>query len=97
VSHAGTSPWLLFGFGAQGLFFARFLVQWLASERAGRSVVPVSFWWLSVVGGVGLLIYAIVHLRDPVIAIGQSSGLAIYSRNLWWIRRQRADLPLRAS
>jgi lipid-A-disaccharide synthase-like uncharacterized protein len=81
-------PWIFFGLGAQGVFFLRFLVQWLASEREGRSVIPEAFWWLSIAGAVGLLIYAGIHLRDPVITIGQATGLFIYARNLWLIRRR---------
>lgn len=79
---------LVLGFIAQGLFAARFLVQWIASERAGRSVVPVSFWFLSVSGGVLLLLYAILR-KDPVFILGQASGLIIYGRNLYLIYRER--------
>jgi lipid-A-disaccharide synthase-like uncharacterized protein len=81
--------WLVFGFCAQAAFAARFIVQWIASERRGRSVMPVSFWWLSLVGGVTLLAYAI-HQRDPVFIIGQGSGLVVYARNLVLIRRHAA-------
>jgi lipid-A-disaccharide synthase-like uncharacterized protein len=76
------------GFLGQLLFSARFLVQWLASERAGRSVVPELFWWLSLLGGATLFAYAVLR-RDPVFIIGQGSGLAIYLRNLAMIRRSR--------
>jgi lipid-A-disaccharide synthase-like uncharacterized protein len=76
------------GFLGQLLFSARFLVQWLASERAGRSVVPELFWWLSLLGGAMLFAYAVLR-RDPVFIIGQGSGLAIYLRNLAMIRRSR--------
>jgi len=79
---------LVLGFIAQGLFASRFLVQWIASERARRSVVPVSFWFLSVSGGALLLVYAILR-RDPVFILGQASGLVIYSRNLYLIYRER--------
>ena len=82
--------WIALGFAAQGLFFMRFMVQWVASERAGRSVVPHAFWLFSVGGGVLLLIYAI-HRRDPVIIAGQALGLLIYSRNLHFIRRERSS------
>jgi lipid-A-disaccharide synthase-like uncharacterized protein len=81
--------WLALGFIAQGLFSARFLVQWIASERAGRSVVPLSFWFLSVAGGVSLLAYAIWR-KDPVFILGQGGGLAVYSRNLYLIYRERS-------
>jgi lipid-A-disaccharide synthase-like uncharacterized protein len=80
--------WILFGFIAQAMFFMRFLVQWIASERAGRSVVPVTFWFFSVAGGMLLLVYA-VYRMDPVFIAGQSTGLIIYGRNLWLIYRAR--------
>ena len=76
-----TSFWLLVGFAGQGLFTARFVVQWLASERSGEVVVPRAFWWLSLLGAVILLSYAISR-RDPVFAAGQSLGLFVYARNL---------------
>jgi len=74
-------PWLAIGFAAQGLFAARFLVQWISSERAGRSVVPRSFWILSLVGGASLLVY-FIHRRDPVGIVGQLFGVIVYLRNL---------------
>jgi lipid-A-disaccharide synthase-like uncharacterized protein len=82
--------WVAFGFAAQIMFTGRFAVQWFASERAGRSVVPPSFWYLSVIGGLLLLIYA-VYRRDPVFIAGQAAGLFVYARNLWFIRRTRHD------
>jgi lipid-A-disaccharide synthase-like uncharacterized protein len=78
--------WLGVGLLGQGLFSARFLVQWIASERRGRSVVPVAFWYFSLAGGLTLLAYAIYRL-DPVFMIGQFSGLFVYARNLYLIRR----------
>ena len=80
--------WVLFGFLAQGLFMMRFLIQWIASERARRSVVPVAFWYFSLAGGVALLAYA-VHRRDPVFMVGQALGTVIYARNLWLIHAER--------
>lgn len=80
--------WLTIGLGGQLLFTARFLVQWLSSERAGRSVIPLGFWYLSVLGGLTLLIYA-CHRADPVFILGQSTGLVIYLRNLILIRREQ--------
>lgn len=80
--------WLVLGFVAQGLFSARFLVQWVASERAGKSVIPVVFWHLSILGTVLLLAYAI-YRRDPVFILGQSAGLVVYFRNLFLIRREK--------
>lgn len=85
---ASQNPWVIFGFTAQAFFFMRFLVQWIASEREGRSVVPVAFWWFSIGGASGLLIYA-VHKQDPVFIFGQSLGFIIYTRNLVLIRKER--------
>jgi lipid-A-disaccharide synthase-like uncharacterized protein len=82
--------WLALGFGGQALFMGRFLVQWLASERRRRSVVPVAFWYLSIAGALVLLAYA-VHRRDPVFALGQALGIAVYLRNLRLIRLQRRE------
>jgi lipid-A-disaccharide synthase-like uncharacterized protein len=84
---------LALGFLAQGLFSARFLVQWIASERAGRSVVPFSFWLFSVAGGSLLLLYAVFR-KDPVFIVGQAAGLIIYLRNLFLIYKERAQLTL---
>jgi len=80
--------WVALGFVAQFAFTMRFLVQWLASERAKRSVVPVAFWFFSVGGGFLLLIYAI-HRKDPVFIAGQGLGLVIYARNIWLIANER--------
>ena len=79
---------LTFGFGGQALFSMRFVVQWLASERARRSVVPVLFWWLSLAGAMTLLTYAL-YRRDPVFTLGQAFGLVVYVRNLWLIRGEK--------
>jgi lipid-A-disaccharide synthase-like uncharacterized protein len=78
-----TSPaaWTVLGFAGQLMFSSRFLVQWWASERRHRVVMPVAFWWFSLAGGAALLVYA-WHRRDPVFAIGQAAGLFIYARNL---------------
>ena len=80
--------WIAIGFLGQALFSSRFLVQWIASERRRESVIPVAFWWLSVVGGLTLLSYA-VWRQDPVFIIGQASGLVVYARNLALIARNR--------
>ena len=80
--------WLGIGFFAQLMFSARFLVQWLASERAGKSIVPLLFWYLSIGGSTLLLAYAI-HRKDPVFILGQSVGTFIYSRNLYLIHREK--------
>ena len=81
--------WIVLGFGfaGQALFSLRFIVQWLASERAHRSVVPVAFWYFSLAGGVTLLLYA-AYRRDPVFMLGQAMGLFVYVRNLWLIRHE---------
>jgi lipid-A-disaccharide synthase-like uncharacterized protein len=79
--------WLALGFVGQVAFTGRFVAQWIASERAGRSVVPLLFWVLSIVGALILLAYAL-HRRDPVFVVGQGSGLLIYLRNLHLIRRE---------
>ncbi len=80
--------WLGLGFFAQLMFSARFLVQWLASEKAGKSIMPLLFWYLSIAGSVLLLAYSI-HRKDPVFILGQSMGIFIYSRNLYLIRREK--------
>ena len=80
--------WLAVGMSAQALFSARFLVQWVMSERQGRSVIPLSFWFLSLTGGGLLLAYA-VWRRDPVFILGQAAGLIVYTRNLCLIRKER--------
>lgn len=81
--------WLTFGFAATSFFAARFIWQWLASEKKGRSTVPLGFWILSLLGGSMLLVYA-CHLKDPVFIAGQGLGLFIYVRNLMLISRRRA-------
>ena len=82
--------WLGIGLLGQALFFMRFLVQWIASERKRRSVVPRAFWYFSLGGGIILLIYA-VHQRDPVFIIGQATGIFIYLRNLHLSRPAAAE------
>ena len=81
--------WVVLGLTGQLLFTARFLVQWLASERAHRSVIPLAFWYFSIGGGTILLAYAL-YRQDPVFVLGQGMGLFIYLRNLWLIRAERA-------
>lgn len=77
--------WLIIGFAAQAMFSARFIVQWIATERARRSVVPMAFWYLSFAGGSLLLSYAIYRM-DPVFIVGQAAGLFVYSRNIYIIK-----------
>lgn len=80
--------WLIIGFGGQVLFAGRFLVQWLYAEKHKRSLIPVSFWYLSILGGAVLLAYAL-HKRDPVFIAGQLFGVLVYSRNLYFIYKER--------
>jgi lipid-A-disaccharide synthase-like uncharacterized protein len=82
-----TTVWLSVGFLGQFFFTSRFLVQWIASERRRESVIPLAFWWLSLLGGVTLLCYAIWR-QDPVFIMGQAAGLFVYTRNLALIRRK---------
>jgi len=81
--------WLALGFLGQALFASRFLVQWIVSEKQGRSVMPAYFWYASLAGGAVLLTYAI-HLRDPVFITGQAFGALVYSRNI--VLRRRSAL-----
>jgi lipid-A-disaccharide synthase-like uncharacterized protein len=76
--------WVTLGLIGQTAFFMRFLIQWIASEKRGESFIPVYFWYLSLSGGVILLVYAI-HIGDPVFTLGQSCGLIVYIRNLMLI------------
>jgi lipid-A-disaccharide synthase-like uncharacterized protein len=84
------SWWVALGFLAQALFTMRFLVQWIASERAGKSVVPLAFWLFSIGGGLLMLIYAL-YIRDPVFITGQAFGVFIYLRNLYFVLRDRTQ------
>jgi lipid-A-disaccharide synthase-like uncharacterized protein len=81
-----TDPLVLFGLIGQFVFMLRFVWQWYVSERAGRSYVPLGFWYFSILGGIMLMIYGVLD-ADPVIILGQSLGLAIYVRNLVLIHR----------
>lgn len=85
--------WIAFGLAAQSMFFMRFVVQWIASERVRRSIVPETFWYFSFVGGAMLLVYATVYLGDPVIMLGQAMGLVIYTRNIYFIWREKRAAP----
>ena len=80
--------WQVIGFLGQGVFTARFVVQWVASEKKGDSVVPIAFWWLSILGGFSLLIYAI-YRQDPVFIVGQGMGMVVYVRNLMLVARKK--------
>jgi len=97
-----TEPLVLFGIAGQCMFMLRFVIQWFASERRGRSYIPTAFWYFSLAGGLMVLTYGVLD-RDPVIMLGQSLGLTIYLRNLWlihsrrWRFRQRRTLVERAT
>lgn len=82
--------WLAVGFTGQALFSMRFIIQWIYSERERKSVVPVAFWYFSIAGGLTLLTYAI-YRQDPVFILGQSLGVLIYARNLYFIRGAAAN------
>lgn len=95
MMHNLVSPetlWLCIGFFGQSLFFMRFFVQWMASERAKKSVIPNIFWYFSIGGGLILFIYAL-YRHDPVFIIGQSTGLFIYARNIYFIKKEKNALP----
>jgi lipid-A-disaccharide synthase-like uncharacterized protein len=83
--------WLAVGFAGQALFTARFIVQWLRSEQARKSIIPMAFWYLSLAGGLTLLIYAL-HRRDPVFILGQAAGAIVYIRNIVLVIRERRAL-----
>jgi lipid-A-disaccharide synthase-like uncharacterized protein len=80
--------WVLLGYVAQVMFTMRFLVQWIASERAGKMVMPIAFWFFSIGGGLLLLAYAL-YVRDPVFILGQAFGVFVYGRNLYFEVRDR--------
>jgi lipid-A-disaccharide synthase-like uncharacterized protein len=84
------NAWIAFGLLGQLFFTLRFVVQWLASERSGRSTVPIAFWYFSLLGGAMLLVYALWYRHDLVFTLGQGVGLLIYTRNLMLIRRGAA-------
>jgi lipid-A-disaccharide synthase-like uncharacterized protein len=87
---ATKNPIVIIGFVGQGIFFMRFLVQWIVSEREKRSVIPVIFWYFSIGGALLLLLYGILD-RDPVIIVGQSIGIFVYLRNLHFISQTKAE------
>lgn len=86
---------IIVGFGGQALFASRFIIQWLKSEGAKKSVIPVAFWYFSIGGGAVLLLYAIWR-QDPVIMCGQGLGLFIYARNLYFIIRSAKEAKANA-
>lgn len=80
--------WVILGFVAQFMFTMRFVVQWIASEKVGRSVIPLAFWIFSIAGGILLFAYAL-YRRDPVFILGQGFGVFVYLRNLQFVLRDR--------
>jgi lipid-A-disaccharide synthase-like uncharacterized protein len=85
-----TLPWIAIGLAGQSAFFARFLVQWVASERAGESYIPLSFWYLSILGSLVMLGYAI-HRKEPIFLLGQLPNVFVYARNIVLIKRRGGD------
>lgn len=81
-----TDPWLLVGLIGQGLFFSRFIVQWIASEKAGKSVMPIIFWYLSISGSLLLLVYS-YHISDPIFLVASFLNIFIYIRNIVLIKK----------
>ncbi len=82
---------VIIGLIGQAMFSMRFILQWIASERAGKSIIPFSFWIFSLAGSVVLLLYAI-YRKDPVFILGQAPGLVIYSRNIWLIKKAKRSI-----
>jgi len=85
---ASMTLWKTIGLAGQLVFGSRFFVQWIASERQGKSVIPIVFWYLSLTGGLLTFAYAI-YIQEPVFIIAQLGGIVIYSRNLYFIYRDR--------
>ncbi len=83
------NPWVIIGFIGQLLFFGRFVIQWIASERKGQSIIPVAFWYFSLGGGILLLIYSI-SIGDIVFTAGSFLNLFIYVRNLMLIKKRQS-------
>lgn len=88
VENTAELIWVTVGLAGQLMFSMRFIVQWIASEKVKKSVVPLTFWYFSMAGGIILLSYA-VYRADPVFILGQAFGLVVYSRNLWLIYAER--------
>ena len=82
------SYWVALGLLSQTIFFLRFLIQWIATERKKEVHIPEAFWTLSLCGGIGLLIYSI-HRKDIVFIIGQSAGILFYSRSIYFLHKNR--------
>jgi lipid-A-disaccharide synthase-like uncharacterized protein len=85
--------WLvLVGYAGQALFTMRFVVQWIATERAKKSVIPVAFWFFSIGGGLLLFVYAL-YIQDPVFILGQGFGVFVYLRNLYFVYKEKGAAP----
>lgn len=80
--------WVIIGMIGQSVFFMRFVIQWIVSEKKKESVIPIQFWYLSIIGSLIVLAYAI-YRKDPVFILGQSAGFAVYIRNIWLIHSKR--------
>ncbi len=87
---AHLDAWFVLGIVGQVMFSGRFLVQWLVSEKHAKSIVPVAFWYLSIAGGICLMVYGLKR-AEPIIILGQSFGLIVYARNLYFIHREKRD------
>ncbi|WP_339858158.1 lipid-A-disaccharide synthase N-terminal domain-containing protein [Thalassospira alkalitolerans] len=87
--------WFVLGIVGQVMFSGRFLVQWLVSEKHTKSIVPVAFWYLSILGGICLMVYGIQR-AEPIIILGQSFGLIVYARNLYFIHQEKHDAKVDA-
>ena len=85
---ASMDMWKVLGLIGQAIFGSRFIIQWLVSEKEGRSVIPVSFWYISVIGAAITLVYAI-HIEEPVFMLPQLAALLIYARNLYFVQREK--------
>jgi lipid-A-disaccharide synthase-like uncharacterized protein len=85
---ASMDLWKVLGLVGQATFGSRFIIQWLVSEKEGRSVIPVAFWYLSVIGAAITLVYAI-HIEEPVFMLPQLAALLIYARNLYFVQREK--------
>ena len=80
--------WIIIGFVGQGLFTMRFVIQWISSEKNKKSVIPIAFWYFSLAGGIVLFSYAL-YRKDPVFILGQSFGVFVYTRNLYFIYKEK--------
>ena len=83
-----TDHWVWVGYGGQAIFFSRWIVQWIVSEKAGKSEIPLAFWWISITGGSITLLYAYVK-AEPVLFLGQILALIMYTRNLMLVYKER--------